>query len=153
MNTIAFTTELKPLGGQLYVVVTGQYDKKVFVTHYTFDAFQPIRKEEIDKVEKMLKDNAIQEINSFRNKDEQVSLSDGTETDFGTKEEEANPQIEKLNSALYEIYEITKSFNNNGMCFYDDFEDCSNCDMRAGCNYLKKCKILEIIKQNMGVIK
>lgn len=49
--------------------------------------------------------------------------------------------------ALEKISEIAKSFNNEGLCFYDDIEDCVNCDMRTDCNYLRKIELINIINK------
>ena len=56
----------------------------------------------------------------------------------------------QLRKALEEIEEIVKSLNENRMCFYDDINDCSNCDMNTDCNYLRKSKILDIINEAKG---
>lgn len=48
----------------------------------------------------------------------------------------------KLKQALTEIKEIAKNMNNE--CFYDDF-DCEDCDMKNGCTYQGKIKILQKI--------
>lgn len=56
----------------------------------------------------------------------------------------------RYRKALEEIEEIVKSLNENRMCFYDDINDCSNCDMNTDCNYLRKSKILNIIDKAKG---
>ena len=56
-------------------------------------------------------------------------------------------EVARYRKALEEIEEIAKSFNINGLCFYDDINDCSNCDMNTDCNYLRKYKILDIINK------
>ena len=53
-------------------------------------------------------------------------------------------QNDKYTKALIEIKEIVKNMNNE--CFYDDFE-CKDCDMKNGCTYSNKSKILQIIKE------
>ena len=53
----------------------------------------------------------------------------------------------KYKQALEKISEIAKSFNNDGLCFYDDIEDCVNCDMKTDCNYLRKIEIMKIINK------
>ena len=58
-----------------------------------------------------------------------------------------NCQSDRYRKALGEIEEIVKSLNENRMCFYDDINDCSNCDMNTDCNYLRKSKILDIINE------
>ena len=57
-----------------------------------------------------------------------------------TKEQEC----ERLTSSLGEIKEIARNMNTS--CFYDDF-DCKDCDMRNGCVFLGKLKILQKIKE------
>lgn len=57
-----------------------------------------------------------------------------------TKEQEC----ERLTSSLLEIEEIAR--NMNPSCFYDDF-DCKDCDMKNGCVFLGKLKILQKIKE------
>ena len=56
-----------------------------------------------------------------------------------TKEQEC----ERLTSSLLEIEEIAKNMNTS--CFYDDF-DCKDCDMKNGCVFLSRLKILQKIK-------
>ena len=56
-------------------------------------------------------------------------------------------ECERLTSSLLEIEEIAKNMNTS--CFYDDF-DCKDCDMKNGCIFLDKLKILQKIK---GVLK
>ena len=57
------------------------------------------------------------------------------------KEEEC----EGLKEALDEIEKQVKAMNNE--CFYDDICDCNNCDMKNGCSYYRKFKILNIINK------
>lgn len=57
-----------------------------------------------------------------------------------TKEQEC----ERLTSSLLEIEEIARNMNTS--CFYDDF-DCKDCDMKNGCIFLGKLKILQKIKE------
>ena len=45
--------------------------------------------------------------------------------------------------ALDGIEKQVKAMNNE--CFYDDICDCNNCDMKNGCSYYRKFKILDII--------
>ena len=45
--------------------------------------------------------------------------------------------------ALDEIEKQVKAINNE--CFYDASCDCNNCDMKNGCSYYRKFKILDII--------
>ena len=59
----------------------------------------------------------------------------------------------QLREALEEIEELVKSLNENRMCFYDDVNDCSNCDMNTDCNYLRKFKILDIISKAKNEVK
>lgn len=54
-------------------------------------------------------------------------------------------ECEKYKQALGQILEIAKSFNSEGLCFYDDIDDCANCDMKTDCNYLRKIEIINII--------
>ena len=58
-----------------------------------------------------------------------------------------NVKSDRYRKALEEIEELVKSLNENRMCFYDDVNDCSNCDMNTDCNYLRKFKILDIISK------
>ena len=53
-----------------------------------------------------------------------------------TKEQEC----ERLTSSLLEIKELAKNMNTS--CFYDDF-DCKDCDMKNGCIFLSRLKILQ----------
>ena len=57
-----------------------------------------------------------------------------------TKEQEC----ERLTSSLLEIEEIAKNMNTS--CFYDDF-DCKDCDMKNGCIFLSRLKILQKINE------
>lgn len=50
---------------------------------------------------------------------------------------------EKYKRVLDDIEKQVKAINND--CFYDDICDCNNCDMRNGCAYYRKFKILNII--------
>ena len=59
-------------------------------------------------------------------------------------------KVDEYKKALEEIEELVKSLNENRMCFYDDVNDCSNCDMNTFCNYLRKSKILNIIDKAKG---
>lgn len=54
-------------------------------------------------------------------------------------------KLEQYKQVLDEIMENIKAINNE--CFYDDFNECNNCDMRNGCSYYRKFKILNIIKK------
>ena len=49
-----------------------------------------------------------------------------------------------LKAILAEIKEIAKNMNTE--CFYDDF-DCKDCDMKNGCTYQEKIKILQKISK------
>ena len=51
---------------------------------------------------------------------------------------------EQVEQKLERIREVAKQMNNE--CFYDDFE-CKDCDMKNGCTYFNKSKILQIIKE------
>lgn len=51
---------------------------------------------------------------------------------------------EKLKQTLAEIKEFVKNMNKE--CFYDDFE-CKYCDMKNGCTYQGKIKILQKISE------
>ena len=53
-------------------------------------------------------------------------------------------ECERLTSSLLEIEEIAKNMNTS--CFYDDF-DCKDCDMKNGCIFLSRLKILQKIKE------
>lgn len=53
-------------------------------------------------------------------------------------------QLKRKEQALDDIEKQIKAINNE--CFYDDYE-CNNCDMRNGCSYYRKFKILNIIKK------
>ena len=55
--------------------------------------------------------------------------------------------IYKLEQTLAEIKEIAGNMNNE--CFYSDF-DCKYCDMKNGCTYHKKIKILQKIRECEG---
>lgn len=63
--------------------------------------------------------------------------------------EERNTKLYKENKkykqALDEIEKQVKAMNNE--CFYDDICDCDNCDMKNGCSYYRKFKILNIINK------
>lgn len=54
-------------------------------------------------------------------------------------------QQRKYKQALDEIMENIKAMNNE--CFYGDIYECDNCDMRNGCSYYRKFKILNIINK------
>lgn len=53
-------------------------------------------------------------------------------------------QLDQLKQTLTEIKKIAK--NMNKQCFYDDF-DCEYCDMKNGCTYQGKIKILQKISE------
>ena len=53
-------------------------------------------------------------------------------------------ECEELKQVLIEIEEIAKNMNKE--CFYDDF-DCKYCDMKNGCTYRMKIKILQKISE------
>lgn len=53
-------------------------------------------------------------------------------------------KLKRLKKTLAEIKEIAENMNNE--CFYSDF-DCKYCDMKNGCTYFNKSKILQIIKE------
>ena len=53
-------------------------------------------------------------------------------------------ECERLTSSLLEIEEIAKNMNTS--CFYDDF-DCKDCDMKNGCIFLSRLKILQKINE------
>lgn len=61
-----------------------------------------------------------------------------------------NVKSDRYRKALEEIEAIIKDFNDNRLCFYDDINDCQNCDMNTDCNYLRKFKILDIINKAKG---
>ena len=54
-------------------------------------------------------------------------------------------EVNTLEQALDEIEKQVKVMNNE--CFYDNICDCNNCDMRNGCSYYRKFKILAIINK------
>ena len=54
-------------------------------------------------------------------------------------------QLKRKEQALDEIEKQVKAMNNE--CFYDDICDCNNCDMKNGCSYYRKFKILNIINK------
>nr|DAY81750.1 MAG TPA: hypothetical protein [Caudoviricetes sp.] len=54
-------------------------------------------------------------------------------------------QLKRKEQALDEIEKNIKAMNNE--CFYDDICDCNNCDMKNGCSYYRKFKILNIINK------
>ena len=56
-------------------------------------------------------------------------------------------ECERLTSSLLEIEEIARNMNTS--CFYDDF-DCKDCDMKNGCIFLGKLKILQKISECEG---
>ena len=53
-------------------------------------------------------------------------------------------QINKLATCIEDIAENIKEMNNE--CFYSDF-DCKYCDMKNGCTYHRKIKILQKISE------
>ena len=53
-------------------------------------------------------------------------------------------QINKLATCIEDIKEIAENMNKE--CFYDDF-DCEDCDMKNGCTYQGKIKILQKISE------
>lgn len=53
----------------------------------------------------------------------------------------------KLKQTLTEIKEIAENINTE--CFYNDF-DCKDCDMKNGCTYQEKIKILQKISECEG---
>lgn len=53
-------------------------------------------------------------------------------------------ECEELKETLIEIKDIAKNMNKE--CFYDDF-DCEDCDMKNGCTYQGKIKILQKISE------
>lgn len=61
-----------------------------------------------------------------------------------------NIKSDLYRKALEEIEEIVKSFNINGLCFYNEIDECDCCDMGADCNYLRRAKILYIINKAKG---
>lgn len=56
------------------------------------------------------------------------------------------PRMEQAEQKLKQIEEVAKRMNNE--CFYDDF-DCEYCDMKNGCTYLSKSKIIQIIEEEI----
>lgn len=48
------------------------------------------------------------------------------------KEKQIKQQLDQYKQALDEIEEIAKK--TSGECFYDDIDDCENCDMNFGCS-------------------
>lgn len=54
-------------------------------------------------------------------------------------------ETKKYKQALDEIMKNIKAINNE--CFYGDIYECDNCDMRNGCSYYRKFKILDIINK------
>ena len=63
---------------------------------------------------------------------------------LGQQLDQLKAENEKLEQTLTEIKEIAKNMNNE--CFYDDF-DCKDCDMKNGCTYFNKSKVLQIIEE------
>lgn len=59
----------------------------------------------------------------------------------------ATTEAARYRKALEEIKEVLKEFKNDELCFYNDIEDCENCDMKDDCNFLRKVKILNIINK------
>ena len=57
----------------------------------------------------------------------------------------AQLEAHQYKQALDEIEKQVKAMNNE--CFYDDICDCNNCDMKNGCSYYRKFKILNIINK------
>ena len=55
-----------------------------------------------------------------------------------------NNDFDQLKQTLAEIKEIAENMNNE--CFYSDF-DCKYCDMKNGCTYHRKIKILQKISE------
>ena len=51
---------------------------------------------------------------------------------------------ERLEQTLIQIKEIAENMNSE--CFYSDF-DCKDCDMKNGCTYQEKTKILQKISE------
>nr|DAL96032.1 MAG TPA: Valyl-tRNA synthetase [Caudoviricetes sp.] len=70
-------------------------------------------------------------------------------TDVRTGEREVwrklGNKAQRYEQALDEIEKQVKAMNNE--CFYDDICDCNNCDMKNGCSYYRKFKILNIINK------
>lgn len=62
--------------------------------------------------------------------------------------EKDKKKINKYKQALVEIEKQVKAMNNE--CFYDDFCECNNCDMKNGCSYYRKFNILDIINKVQG---
>lgn len=61
------------------------------------------------------------------------------------KNETLKQEVNTLGQALDEIEKQVKAINNE--CFYDDICDCNNCDMKNGCTYQSKIKILQKISE------
>ena len=76
--------------------------------------------------------------------EQEKALKETYLTCYKAKHEDINGELFKLKQTLTEIREVAKQMNNE--CFYDDFE-CKDCDMKNGCTYFNKSKILQIIKE------
>lgn len=60
---------------------------------------------------------------------------------------EIQKECEKYKKLFREIESIVKDFNIERMCFYDDINECETCDMSTDCNYLRRIKLLNIIRK------
>ena len=61
-----------------------------------------------------------------------------------TQLKEIKEENEKIKEVLKDIKQIVKDMDNE--CFYSDF-DCKYCDMKNGCTYDRKIKILQKISE------
>ena len=65
-------------------------------------------------------------------------------TCYKAKHEDIEGKLFRYKQTLTEIKEIAKNMNKE--CFYNDF-DCKDCDMKNGCTYQGKMKILQLISE------
>lgn len=64
--------------------------------------------------------------------------------ELNNENDQLKAENEQAKQKLKKIREVAKQMNNE--CFYNDF-DCKDCDMKNGCTYFNKGKILQIIDE------
>lgn len=76
--------------------------------------------------------------------EEYIKTVENARNEFEKESNFLKEENKRLKQTLAKIKEIAKNMNKE--CFYDDFY-CKNCDMKNGCTYQGKLKILQKINE------
>lgn len=128
----------------IYSLTGGRLSYSTYTLEGCEDAYRDQLSIDVERATKELEEENAKLKQECKNLEEELRGCRIGVKDISIESTEICKISEKSKRVLDEIEKNIKAMNNE--CFYDDYE-CNNCDMRNGCSYYRKFKILDIINK------